>query len=247
MELLIEKLYKKLSETKLLQDFSQVELSNFVTAGQVLEITPNTMLLTEGEDSNSLIVILDGEAEVLKGNLERNPHLIAKIGKGAVIGEMGLLLNIPRTSSVRSLTYCRLFVINREAFLAILDRDNSTGFKLCLPIAKTLAERLQTVTEDLVKILNQNDALLELIDNIKEQYSRNNQVTIESALFEKAEALKVSQIKIKEKLSISIDEVKKARQVEEITTTPFFQRIRKKVKSLKNTNQKSNFYQGNES
>jgi CRP/FNR family transcriptional regulator, cyclic AMP receptor protein len=240
VELLIEKLYKKLSETKLLQNFSDVELVSVVKAGQVLEILPNTMLLTEGEESNSLIVILDGEAEVLKGDLKHQPHCIAKIGKGSVIGEMGLLLNIPRTSSVRSLTPCRIFVLNREAFVEILARDESTGFKLCLPIAKTLAERLQIVTEDLVKLLTQNDALLDLIDTLKRQYSQQHEITIEPELFEKAEALKASQISIKEKLSIQIDEVKKARQVAEITTTPFFQRIRKKVKSLKNINQESN-------
>jgi CRP-like cAMP-binding protein len=225
-------LYAKLRATRLLKDFSELELQQFLWAGAVIEVEEGEILLQEGADSDCLIILLEGTAEVIKGDRENNPHHIVTMGDGAVLGELGLLLNIPRTTSVITKAKSRVFLLKKDAFERILKEDSSTALKLCLPIATTIADRLQSLTKDVVELLIENDALLEIIDRMQ---NRTN-TTMEEALQKKAAALKKSQNNLKRKLFIEIDEEKKAKQVAEITKSAYFQKLRQKIKTIKNKN-----------
>lgn len=227
-------LYTRLSETSLLQGFSGDEIRRIADAGYVREVEAGTVLMPEGSDSDSLIVLLEGEAEVLKGKLSR-PHRLAIVGKGTVLGEIGLLLEVPRTGTVRAISPCQIFLLYRNAFLDLLDEGHSAGFKMCLPISKVLAARLQGLTDEVVKILSYNDALLDILDLFRKHYqSRDGTDQIRDVLLKRAETLRARQDELRKQLCIEIDQDKKARQVAEITKSEYFQALRKKVKALKN-------------
>lgn len=230
-EIPLVELVQRLKQTRLFENFNDSELYQIALAGTILDLPSGVFLLREGEDSDALVVLLEGTAEVLKGDVLNQPHCIGQVTQGTVLGEIGLLLEVPRTSSIRTLSCVRIFILNQEAFRRILAEDSGTAFKLCLPIAKTLAGRLQNVTDDIVKLLEQNDALLDLLDRFKQQ--SNHSSLLGDQLLQQAEELRCQQDQIKQQLYIEIDHAKKARQVAEITKTAYFQHIRQKVKSLK--------------
>ncbi len=103
---------------------------------------PGAILLAEGKRSGHLYVLIDGEAEVLKGQLQIN--VVAE--PGAILGEMSLLLNIPHMATVRAVTPCRAHVIeNGDAFL---QANKEVAYELC----KLLAQRLHGVTSYLADL-----------------------------------------------------------------------------------------------
>jgi CRP/FNR family transcriptional regulator, cyclic AMP receptor protein len=228
----IQEVHHKLRQTRLFQGFSPTEIEMIAHAGTILEVDTGTVLLSEGDESNTLLILLEGEAEVVKCQSGSKLHRLGLVGQGVVLGEIGMLLDVPRTGTVRTVSPCQIFTLTREAFYRILTEDNSTSSKLCLPIAQTLADRLQKITQEVVNVLAQNEALLDLLELLQ---NKNNyeQIELSEILLKKTEALRLRQNELKQKLCIEIDETRKARQVEEITKTAYFQQLRKKVKALK--------------
>lgn len=108
-------------------------------------LEPGTVLLSEGQSTNKLYILIDGEVQVLRGDVE-----VATIDHpGAVFGEMGILLATPHTATVKALTPTHVYVIeDAETFLA-------TTPELMHHISKLLALRLQLATGYLADIKSQ--------------------------------------------------------------------------------------------
>jgi CRP-like cAMP-binding protein len=102
-------------------------------------------LLSEGQTSGQLFVLIEGTVEVLRGDTQ-----VALVSEpGAVFGEMSTLLKIPHTATVRASTPVRVYVFeDAEEFLRA---HPAIGFHL----ARLLAERLNAATTYLVDLKRQ--------------------------------------------------------------------------------------------
>mmetsp|Transcript_18774 Transcript_18774/g.18884 ORF Transcript_18774/g.18884 Transcript_18774/m.18884 type:complete len:749 (-) Transcript_18774:401-2647(-) len=79
------------------------------------EVVPRgTMLLTEGEPGNKMYVLESGDVQVTIKNIK-----IRQMGRGALLGELALLYDAPRSATVRCLTDCSLWSLKREIFKQI--------------------------------------------------------------------------------------------------------------------------------
>ncbi|MEG6508251.1 cyclic nucleotide-binding domain-containing protein [Methyloligella sp. 2.7D] len=111
-------------------------------------IAPGTEMLTEGERSEKLYVLLEGRVAVFRGNME-----VAEVSqRGAVLGEMSALLDCPHTASVRTVTEAECFVIDDAP--AFLKSHPQAAFAL----ARMLAERLNTATGYLADVKRQYES-----------------------------------------------------------------------------------------
>ena len=59
--------------------------------------------------------ILEGKVEVIK-----NKAVLCTIGNGKIFGELAILYNCTRTASIKALTYCKLWAIDRDTFQSIM-------------------------------------------------------------------------------------------------------------------------------
>lgn len=123
-----------LDDLKMLREICSVKTTN---AGQTI--------FREGDDGDSLIIILEGEVEVLK-NSENGQILLAKLGHGEVVGDMALLDGETRSATVRTLTDCKLIRIARADFDFLLQVRPS----LNRAIMKTLTGRLRDLQAKVV-------------------------------------------------------------------------------------------------
>lgn len=73
-----------------------------------------TFIMREGEAGSKLYVVESGDLEVtIEGALIRHMH------RGALIGELALLYNAPRSATVKCLTNCVFWVLSRDMFKSI--------------------------------------------------------------------------------------------------------------------------------
>jgi CRP-like cAMP-binding protein len=102
-------------------------------------------LITEGEATGRLYVLVSGEVEVLRGETR-----VAVVGgPGAVLGEMSILLVRPHTATVRALSPVTAVVIeDAEAFL-------KSNPEIALFIGRMLAQRLSAATTYLADLTQQ--------------------------------------------------------------------------------------------
>jgi len=127
----------------------------------VEEYPSGHVLLAEGARTSRLFVLIEGEVEVLKGEFEIN----RVSDRGAIFGDMSVLLDIDHMATVRTVTPCRLHVSeDGESFL----RGHP---EVAYLLARTLAHRLNGVTTYLVDLKRQFEgerSHLGMVDEILE-------------------------------------------------------------------------------
>lgn len=72
-------------------------------------------IVTQGDRGERFYVILEGEVMV-----EKDDHPVARLARGDFFGETALMLDCPRTATVRALRHTQCWSITREAFELVL-------------------------------------------------------------------------------------------------------------------------------
>jgi CRP-like cAMP-binding protein len=80
---------------------------------------PGEMVFEEGSRGRELFIVQEGRVGVYKVTPDGDVEL-ARIDKGAVIGEMSLLDNMPRSATVKAIDITRLMVVNELTFQTAL-------------------------------------------------------------------------------------------------------------------------------
>jgi CRP/FNR family transcriptional regulator, cyclic AMP receptor protein len=100
------------------------------------------IILAEGDETNKLYVLIAGDIEILKGDVQ----VYTTSEPGAVFGEVSALLSIPHTATVKTTGPCRVYVVDDAA--AYLCAHPEITFWL----SKLLAQRLHCVTSYLADL-----------------------------------------------------------------------------------------------
>ena len=119
-------------------DLSRGELRELAKVTEDMEVEEGKTLTREGASGSEFFVIVDGEVAVTKDGSE-----IRTMGEGDFFGEISLLEDRPRTATVTAKTPLRFFVLTRQNFRALLDKQPEIEEK----VTTALEERLRT-TED---------------------------------------------------------------------------------------------------
>src|SRR5207249_11230785 len=83
----------------------------FRKESDTLQLAPGDFLFHEGDKGDKTYVLLEGEMEILLGDL-----VLETARPGALIGEMALIDESPRTANAVAKTACRLAQIDRRRF-----------------------------------------------------------------------------------------------------------------------------------
>ena len=79
---------------------------------------PGDLIFSKGEIGNAMYFVSRGEVEVLEEDGSRR----AVLRKGDAFGEMALVLNKPRSATVRAIGWCDLYRLDKSAFDDIIGR-----------------------------------------------------------------------------------------------------------------------------
>jgi CRP-like cAMP-binding protein len=109
-------------------------------------IEKGIVLLREGEQAQTLYLITDGIADLIK-HLAEAEIVVAELKAGELLGEMSLAGNFPATATVKAATHVAALKIDKSRLMTLLESDTALGFAVFRCIASTLARRLLLITE----------------------------------------------------------------------------------------------------
>nr|WP_290559472.1 ABC transporter transmembrane domain-containing protein [Aestuariivita sp.] len=75
-------------------------------------------------------MVIEGEAGLYQPRDGAEDQLIAKVGPGTLVGELGLIRNVPRALDMKAETELKCLRIGAEEFLAVVENDAQTAFRL---------------------------------------------------------------------------------------------------------------------
>jgi CRP/FNR family cyclic AMP-dependent transcriptional regulator len=127
--------------------FSELSASD-IEAVTKLAVTRNfpksTMIICEGDQSDSLYVILSGKVKVFLSDEEGKEVTLNIQGEDEYFGELALLDSSPRSASVVTLEKTRLAVISKSSFEECMEKNPGISLK----VSRGLARRLRELTEN---------------------------------------------------------------------------------------------------
>jgi CRP/FNR family cyclic AMP-dependent transcriptional regulator len=110
--------------------------------GTLRRYPKNAVIVSEGERSDSLFVILSGKVKVYLADEEGKEVLLSTQGPGEYFGEM-ILDEGPRSASVMTLEPSQFSVVTTDQFKQFLTENPEVGFEL----VKSLIHRVRELTK----------------------------------------------------------------------------------------------------
>ncbi len=96
-----------------------------------------SIIYSSGDVADAVHVILHGRVEVSRRTGRRNT-VLAELGRGQIFGEMGVLRDTPRETTVVAQSDVNLVSISKDKFLAAIRTENA----IAVPLLKVLCQRL---------------------------------------------------------------------------------------------------------
>lgn len=119
---------------------SDLELRQLIEYGYRQLFPAKQVVCQENDPGESFYIILSGSVEVFSQRLEK---YIATLHEGEFFGEMSLLMGVPRSATVRTLSDTILFVVDRNDLQKVLVDHQ----ELADHIAQKLSERQQVLRD----------------------------------------------------------------------------------------------------
>ena len=132
------KLHGALKATSAFSGLTEAEIALLVGAGEEESFAPGAALIAQGEASDYAMLILAGEVVVTADS----PHgaiPISTLCAPALVGEMGVLAQLPRTATVRAASPVMALRIGRETLIAVAREAPS----LLIDVIGRMGERLR--------------------------------------------------------------------------------------------------------
>ncbi len=138
----IQSYLRLLRAHQVFRELPEQALKDLVVRSDRIDYAANEIMLQQGEASDSALLITQGEADVFVDTAQGTVQL-GRSASGALIGEIGVFADLPRTASVRARTMVEALKISRDDMLQI-GGDNPAFLRAVL---KQLGERIAAFNE----------------------------------------------------------------------------------------------------
>jgi len=127
---------ERLRSVDLTSGLDRVALARLAAYMDPIAVQAGDVIITEGETGDALYIIVRGIFAVLAGP---DAKRLNTIGPGHYVGELALLVDEPRSATIRADTEGEVLRLERQQFMELLGRDAPAA----RAVATTLARRLR--------------------------------------------------------------------------------------------------------
>lgn len=134
----VEEEVKVLKRIPLFANIDAAKLKLMAFASQRLAFSPGQYLCRQGDAGDAAFIIIDGDADVVLENGGEG-LTVASVGKNDIVGEIAILIDVPRTASIVATTDLVALKVTKDLFFRMV-----TDFpEMSVEIMRVLAHRLE--------------------------------------------------------------------------------------------------------
>jgi signal transduction histidine kinase len=134
-----------LAEVPLFSHLPDEMFPELASMGKEIASEAGQIIYRQGDISNTIHVILNGEVRVYKLDSQGNEIQLGVLKAENFFGEMSIMDNKPHSATVECVTPCNLFVLDKLAFIELLLDERSQT--IIFPIFSTLVSRIRDTSE----------------------------------------------------------------------------------------------------
>jgi len=140
----INRVINTLHKTALFEGLDETVLKQLSTQVVTRQFPKNSIVVTQGDETDSLYVIMDGKVDVFLQNDKGKEIIINTLGECDSFGELAPLGGIPRQASIITTESSTLVIISRQVFMDTL----LTKPAISMRIINRLIDLIQNLTEE---------------------------------------------------------------------------------------------------
>jgi small-conductance mechanosensitive channel/CRP-like cAMP-binding protein len=126
-----------LKRIKYFKGFNELDILKVIQIGYLKSLQRDEILFNEGDPGDAFYIILSGAVEIFTPKIQKRLTILKA---GEFLGELSLILGIPRTASVRAIETSILFAINNQGFKQLLSQKAELSEIIINELAKHQAE-----------------------------------------------------------------------------------------------------------
>jgi len=120
-------------------DNAKLKLMAF--ASERMDFKPGQALCRQGEPGDCAYIILSGQAAVTI-DTDNGPLQVAEVGANEIVGEIAILIDVPRTATVAATSDVSTLRITKDLFFRLIRDFPEIGIQ----VMRVLATRLERLT-----------------------------------------------------------------------------------------------------
>ena len=128
------------------------QIAAFGTHLEEVHLPAGKVLFRQGDPGDSIYLLLSGQMLIKLGTPAQDDRTLATLGPGVILGEMGPLVNTPRTATAMTSAESRLWRISTRAFHDALQHGDAWATSFLLATAQELGRRVMGMNEELVNL-----------------------------------------------------------------------------------------------
>lgn len=239
---MINDVLQKIRETDFFKELSDDASAAVAEKASVRKFAPGEAMMRKGDPADSFFVILDGHLKVVTTDAKGDEIIINKVGPGESIGELALVDERPRSAGVIALDDVEALELTKDAFFKLLDDrvDVSLGI-----IMRGFSSRLRFSTTYIEKVIDWSQktaegdySFLEQTQPITQRAGSDDDKAAQllSAFYSMVRKVKAREETLKqelERLTFEIDQERRKREFDEITSSEFYAKLKEQAKSLR--------------
>jgi len=140
----LESEVQSLRQVPMFRDIDPARLKLLAFTSERVQFADGQRFFVQGDPSDAAYVILEGQASVLL-NTPNGEIKVADLGQNALVGEMGILSDAPRSASVTAAQSTTALRIDKRVFLELLAQFP----QMALAVMRELAKRLERTNAQL--------------------------------------------------------------------------------------------------
>lgn len=138
-----------LRKVPLFAQMDPAKLKLLAFTSERMAFQPGQVVCRQGDVGDAAYVIISGDCDVVAETPVGEVPL-ARIGANAIIGEIAILCDVPRTATVKAGTKIETLKIGKEQFLRLIKEFPDLGIE----VMRELADRLSKTTAELSQARN---------------------------------------------------------------------------------------------
>jgi CRP-like cAMP-binding protein len=148
-----EKLSGVLRNARVFSDLTPEEAKLLAGFLNVFRVQTGTPFISEGDEGSFMVVVLSGQVNVFKQFDGPAPKLVASVGTGKTLGEMSMIDGEPRFATCIAAEDTMFAMLDRKAFLEIMEQRAALASKILLHLVVLLNQRLRQASAKLLEVM----------------------------------------------------------------------------------------------
>lgn len=151
-----------LRDSLIFKGLREEDLSEILNVVREKRFHEGDLIMQEGDDGNSMYMILEGELGVSKSltmkfgedDFRKTEKILNRLTAKdhAIFGEMALIAQDKRSASIQANTDCVLLEMSRDDFIRLIESRPELGVKILFNLSQLLISRLRQSSQDIIRL-----------------------------------------------------------------------------------------------